>query len=164
MASIPALDKSKRLSYVLVYVPGPNRREHGRQWGALASIMAMVAVSLVACGTPEGSTVQRLRTAVAVYAQGTVEPTEQQIEALFARLDADIAALRADAASDPGGDAEARAKALQDERLALWRAYVEAKVERLRGMAERALRDSGKQIGQGIEEAGRRVQESTQKP
>jgi len=125
--------------------------------------IVLVAVSLVACGRPEPPTAHRLRAAVAAYTLAKPDPTEQQVDALFAQLDADVAALRAEAASNPDGEAGTRAQALQAERLELWQVYVKAKVERLRGTAERALRDLGKQVGQGVEEAGRRVQESMEK-
>jgi HEAT repeat protein len=118
-----------------------------------------VFVTLPGC-PPDFPTEARLRAAVAAYVEGKVEPTEAQIDALFARLDADIAALRAEAATDPNGDAAKRAQALQEERTRLWRTYLEAKLARVRNAAGRALRDLGKEMGKGIEEAGRRMQES----
>jgi hypothetical protein len=123
----------------------------------------LLAGVLAACAPSGPPTIERLRLAVAVYAQGKPQPTEQQVDALFAQVDADVAALRADAA-DGSDDARSRAETLQRERTELWGTYVKAKVERLRRTAEGALRDLGKQVGQQIEDAGRQVQESMERP
>jgi hypothetical protein len=124
---------------------------------------ALAVVIGLGCERGERATIEELRTAITAYAAGESAPSEAQIDALFARLDADIAALRAEAATNQTTDAGERAAALQRERFALWQTYVKAKVERLRGAAENTVRDVGKQIGQGLEEAGRRIQESMQK-
>jgi len=125
---------------------------------------AVLAIAVgTACGRGEPATLERLQAAIADYAAGKVAPSEAQIDALFAQLDADIAALRAEAAAKEGTNAGERAEALGRERFALWQTYVKAKVERLRGIAESTVRDVGKQVGQGLEEAGRRIQESMQK-
>jgi hypothetical protein len=135
--------------------------------GLAASLAVLVLPLLGACGSSEPATIERLRAAMADYAAGKPEPTEERIAALFAQVDADVAALRAEAAAMEGTartEAESRARALQEERLALWQAYVKAKVDRLRGAAEDTVRDLGKQLGQGIEEAGRAIRESMEKP
>lgn len=128
-----------------------------------SSLAALVVALLGACGSSGQATIERLRAAVGEYAAGKTEPTEEQIAALFAQVDADVAALRAEAAASEGEartEAESNARALQQERLELWQQYVKAKVDRLRGAAEDTVRDIGKQIGQGIEEAGRAIRES----
>jgi hypothetical protein len=130
------------------------------------SLVALVVALFGGCGSSERATIERLRAAVESYAAGKAEPTEEQIAALFAQVDADVAALRAEAAASEGKartEAESGASALQQQRLELWQQYVKAKVDRLRGAAEDTVRDIGKQIGQGIEEAGRAIRESMEK-
>jgi len=134
----------------------------GRAVRAVAGVAAALVVA-AGCGRGGPATIERLRAAVAAYAAGQPEPSEAQIDGLFAQLDADIAALHAEAAANPAANAGERTKALERERFALWQAYVKARVERLRGATESAIRDVGKQIGQGLEEAGRRIQESMEK-
>lgn len=123
----------------------------------------LLAVTLAACGGRGAGTIERLRTAVDDYVQGKPEPSEQQLDALFAQVDADIAALRARAAAAVGAEraaTEERAKALTQERLSLWQTYMKARIERLRRVAEQTVREAGKQIGQEIEEAGRAIREA----
>ena len=100
---------------------------------------------------------------MADYEARKSEPTEPQIDALFAQVDADIARLRADAAADPRSSAASEAAELQRRSTELRRRYVAARVERLRGAAEDTVRDVGKEIGRSLEEAGRRMQESMDK-
>jgi hypothetical protein len=133
----------------------------GRAVRGVAGV-ALALVVAAGCGRGAPATIERLRAAVAAYAAGQPEPSEAQIDALFAQLDADIAALRAEAAANPAANAGERTQALERERFALWQTYVKARVERLRGATESAIRDVGRQIGQGLEEAGRRIQESMQ--
>jgi len=133
----------------------------------VASLGVLLVPLLGACGPSEPTTIERLRTAVEDYAAGRPESTDERIAALFAQVDADVAALRAEAAAAEGvarTEAESKARALQQQRLELWQVYVKAKVDRLRGAAEDTVRDLGKQLGQGIEDAGRAIRDSMEKP
>src|SRR5262249_38463001 len=76
------------------------RRAVQRVVGPLVLVLAIVAVS---CSKPEAPrTADELRTAIDGYRQSKPDATPDRIEALFARLDADIAKLRADAAAERG--------------------------------------------------------------
>jgi hypothetical protein len=129
---------------------------------AALAIVAGVALAL-GCGEQHQAAIERLEAAVAAYVAGKPEPTEPQIDALFAQVEADVAALRAEAAADPRSGAAASAAELQRRSMAQRQRYVAAKVERLRAAAEDAFRDVGKEIGRALEEAGRRMQESMEK-
>jgi hypothetical protein len=131
----------------------------------LACVFVLAAP--LGCGERGDTAIERLRHGVGAYVRGESEPTEQQIDAWFAQVDADVAELRADAATETGEERaalEEEARAMQQERLSLWQTYVKARVERLRGIADSTVRDIGKQIGQGLEEAGRAIRESMEKP
>lgn len=127
-----------------------------------ALLVAVAAATAFACGEMrrEPAAIERLRAAVADFVAGKPTPAEPEIDALFAQVDADVAQLRAEAAADPSSDAAARADAMRGERFALWQTYVKGKIERLRRAAEDTVRAVGKQMGQGVEEAGRQMQES----
>jgi len=58
------------------------------------------------------------------------------------------------------GDLDARARRLEDERTALRQAYLRARLERLGSAAGETLKGVGEQIGQGLEDAGRKLRES----
>jgi hypothetical protein len=130
---------------------------------ALALAVVVAGVAGIGCRDQAHRAIERLETAVADYEAGKSEPTEPQIDALFAQVDADTAKLRADAAVDPRGGAGSEAAELQRRTTELRRRYVAARVERLRGAAEDTVRDVGKEIGRSLEEAGRRMQESMEK-
>lgn len=131
---------------------------------AIRAVVGSLLIAALGAACSGQAAVERLRAALADYASGKPAPTEPEIDALFAQVDADIAVLRAKEAANPETDAGARAAALQRERLALSQTYLQAKMERLRGAAENVVRDVGKQVGQGLEAAGRRIQESMQTP
>ena len=62
-----------------------------------------LAVAMLSeCSKPVAPrTEDELRAAIEAYRQGKPEATQERIEALFARLDAEIATQRADAAAKP---------------------------------------------------------------
>jgi hypothetical protein len=119
---------------------------------------------LAACSRPEAPrTADELRAAIADYDQGKPGASEERITALFARLDADIAARRADAAAEPAGSREQLAQqvaTLEQERRALQEAWIAARLKRVGNTAGEALRGLGETIGRGLEDAGRRLRES----
>ena len=134
-----------------------------RAISALASAVIVAGVAGIGCRDQAHRAVERLEAAVADYEAGKSEPTEPQIDALFAQVDADAAALRADAAADPRSGADSEAAELQRRTTELRRRYVAARLQRLRGAAEDTVRDVGKEIGRSLEEAGRRMQEQMEK-
>src|SRR5262249_30349450 len=98
------------------------------------------------------------------YRKGKPDASPEHIDALFARLDSDIATLRADAAAKPAPAGEAAAQqvaALEKERRDLREAWISARLARLGATAGEALRGLGESIGRGLEDAGKRLQEST---
>jgi hypothetical protein len=100
------------------------RRRRARWLGAF--------VLLVACGRDGGRTVHELRVAIEQY-RTHAEATDDRVQALFARLDGDIAALRAESAGADGAAHEAlvtRVDALEHERAALRAALAEARARR----------------------------------
>jgi hypothetical protein len=121
-----------------------------------------VALAVATACQREPATVGRLESAIADYAGGMPTPSPAEIDALFKQLDADIAVLRAEAAKAPDSDAGMRADALQRRRTALWQQYVQAHVQRARAATENVVRSVGKQVGQNLEDAGRRIQDAIQ--
>jgi hypothetical protein len=118
---------------------------------------------LAACGDPGARTAEDLRKEIAAYQRADSAASEERIAALFARLDAELAALRADElAKAPNERAEItrRREALAAERRELQGAYVQARMARLGVAAEEALRGMAEQLGRGLEDMGRALRES----
>src|ERR1044072_3533752 len=89
----------------------------------------VLALLLAACGQPK--TAEDLRNEIAAYERAEPKANEERIAALFAKLDAEIAALRADELSKAPadrGDVTARREALEAERREVQTAYVKARV------------------------------------
>jgi hypothetical protein len=110
-------------------------------------------------------TVDELRVAIADYDQGKPAATEEQITALFARLDAEIAARRADEAAASPASREPITRevtTLETQRRDLQQAWIAARLKRFGNSAGDALRGLGETIGRGLEDAGRRLRESVQ--
>jgi hypothetical protein len=130
--------------------------------------VALLAVATAAaCGAREAPTADRLDAAIAAYARGDDHDVEQRIDALFVRLDADVAAARADAAEAQGEArtaADARVRDLERRRRELAEAYLQARIDRFGNAAADTIRDLGRKIGEGIEDAGRRIRESLGEP
>ena len=127
-------------------------------------LVLLALIPLAACSRPEEPrTTDELRAAIADYDQGKPGATEERITALFARLDAEIAARRADAAAQPAASREPlvqQTATLEQERRDLQQAWIEARLRRVRATAGEALRGLGESIGRGLEDAGRRLRES----
>lgn len=130
------------------------------------TLLTCVAIALleVGCSRPGRQTTEELRAQIEAYQRGD-EVSEDRITALFARLDAEIATLRAEEAETaPSGRAEvtARREKLEEDRRTLQSEYLKARVARLGDAATKALKSVGDQIGQGLEEAGRKMREASQ--
>jgi hypothetical protein len=129
------------------------------------TILLPALLAAVACSSqPEAPrTADELRTAIAGYQQGEPEATEDRINALFARLDADIAARRADAAGASASKREPLLRdveALEQQRRELQQAWITARLTRVGATAGDALRGLGESLGRGLEDAGRRLREA----
>ncbi len=128
-----------------------------RGWVALA-------LAVAACAPSATSTPAALRDEIAAYERADPAASEDRIKALFAKLDAEIAALRADELSAAAADRPALAakrEALATERTDLQASYVKARVKRLGVAADEALRGMADQLGRGLEDAGRALREGT---
>jgi len=101
----------------------------GRSGRAFAAL-----VLAAACSSGPPPLREQVRRAVTAHARGDAEATQDHVQALFARLDAEIARMQAasPAATKPGGGLSAW-KALQNERYRLWTAFQVARVERGEG-------------------------------
>jgi hypothetical protein len=127
----------------------------------LALAVLVLAVAAVACSRP--STADQLRAAIDDYRQDKNGVTAPQVDALFAKLDAEIAAQKADAAAKPANaraDDERRIAAAEAERTHLVEQYASAGLERLGRAAGEAARGVGDAIGKGLEDAGRALRDS----
>ena len=125
----------------------------------------VVLVAMTACGQPSAThTAEQLRAAIAAYKRGDTGVTEDQIAALFAKLDAEVATARADELSKPVGeraDLTKRRESLEADRRDLQGEYLQARVTRLGVQAQDALKDMADQLGRGLEDMGRSLRESS---
>lgn len=129
---------------------------------AIAALLGL-AVALGVAGCSRTTAIDELRNAIAAYGQGTPEATAEKIDALFAQVDADVAALRARAATQEGdarASAEQEADDLARQRRELHAEYLKARFARAGDAAGQALQSAGEAIGKGIEEMGRKIRES----
>ena len=134
---------------------------------ALRLGMALIAAAALAgCSKPAAPrTADELRTAIEDYKQGKPEATQERIEALFARLDAEIATRRADVAATPAASRDAATQqvaALEQDRRDLQQQWIAARLARAGATAGEVLRGLGESLGRGMEDAGRRLRDSMQ--
>ena len=125
------------------------------------------AVVLAACGSGPTRHTETLREEIAKYERADAGASEERIAALFAQVDADVAALRAEELAKPAGErAELtrRREALAAERRELQAVYVRARVARLGVAAEEALRGLTDQLGRGLEDMGRTLRREEAAP
>jgi hypothetical protein len=128
-----------------------------RRLGVLA-----LGLVLVGCGgSPDAA--EDVRSAIAAYREHPDEATAAEVEARFARLDANIAERRAEAARADADDrpaAETEVAALERTRGELRREYVAVRMQAVGNAAGEALKEMGRSIGEGLEEAGRKLREA----
>jgi hypothetical protein len=135
--------------------------ERVMRWRRMAVV---VLVALAACGRSGPRTAERLRDDIAAYQRGDAGVTEDRIASEFAKLDAEIASLRADELSRPEADRAELAKrreGLEADRRDLLGEYVQARVARLGVEAQDALKGMADQLGRGLEDMGRSLRESS---
>lgn len=131
----------------------------------VVGLVVLGLLPLAACSRPETPrrTADELRAAIEDYRHAEPEATEERVAALFARLDADVAARRADVAEAPAASREPLARelaAVEQERRELQQAWVAARLARAGATAGDALRGFGETLGRGLEDAGRRLREA----
>lgn len=125
--------------------------------------VAVLVLAAVAAACSRPSTADELRAAIEDYRQDKNGVTPPQIDALFAKLDAEIAARRADAAAKPANaraDDDRRIAAAEAERSRLVEEYASAQLTRFGRAAGEAARGVGDAIGKGLEDAGRALRDS----
>lgn len=126
----------------------------------------VVALVIAACGRATSNTPAELRDEIAAYERADPAANEDRIASLFAKLDAEVAALRADemaAAPADRGPLTAKREALAAERTELQTTYAKARVTRLGNAADKAIRGMADQLGRGLEDAGRALREGATK-
>ncbi len=128
---------------------------------ALGGLVA-IALTVAGCGSAPHAA-DDVRTAIAAYRAHPDDATAAEVEARFARLDAEIAERRADAARADEEDRpadEAEIAALERTRGELRREYLSVRMQAVGHAAGDALKEMGRSIGEGLEEAGRKLREA----
>jgi hypothetical protein len=126
------------------------------------AVVGMVLLGLTACGS-RPDTAADVRSAIAAYREKPDEARAAEVEARFARLDADIADRRAEAARADADDRpaeEAAVAALEKTRGELRSEYLSVRMQAVGNAAGDALKAVGRSIGEGLEEAGRKLREA----
>lgn len=129
--------------------------------GRLACAVALIAA--IGCQDPAGRVADRLRADIAAYAKDPSDAHRAEIEADFARMDAEIAALRADAAQKSGSarePTERQIAALERTRDDLHGEFLRTEARLVGDATKKAVRSVGEEIGRGLEEAGKRMREA----
>jgi len=132
---------------------------------ARGRLIVLSGLLLVACTKPVPRTTEELGAAITAYEHGEAGVTDARIDALFARLDADIAALRAEELAEPEdarSEFSAQRAALEGERRGLQEAYLKARVTRLGTAARKTIDALSDQVGRTLEDAGRSLREAAQ--
>jgi len=129
----------------------------------IAALLAVVlAAPLVGCSRPKGAETEgRIAAQIEQYRREPSDELAARIDASFARLDAEIAELRADAQGKTGEARtadEARAEELSEKRAALRKEYYGARVETAAEAAKGAAKKLGESLGKALEQAGEKLQ------
>lgn len=136
--------------------------------GGGAGIVALalaLGLGIAMAGCSRTPTSDELRSAIEAYAKDAPEATAEKIDALFAKLDAEIAGLRAEAVQKDGearSATEQEADDLAQQRRDLHGAYLKARFARVGDAAGKALESAGEAIGKGVEDMGRKLRESAE--
>ena len=124
----------------------------------------VVALVLAAgCQSAGERAATRLRADLAAYAAEPSDARRAQVDADFARLEAEIAALRAKATRQEDAKrsrTQAEVASLERTRDDLRADYLHAQARAVTDAAEKAMRSVGESIGRGIEEAGKRIRDA----
>lgn len=128
--------------------------------------MLFLLLIALACGPgPAERAADRVRNDIAAYAKEPNEARRADVDAGFARLDAEIAALRAEAAKQESAErtrTQERVAGLERTRDDLRADYLHAQAQAVTDAAKDTVRSVGESIGRGLEEAGKRLREAAQ--
>ena len=131
-------------------------------WRRACLVSTLVVAA--ACRHHAEATTEELRSQIEAYERGDTAATDDRIAALFARLDAEISSMKAEELEQPPdrrAELAQRRSGLETQRRDLQTAYLQARVKRLGVAADDALRSLGEQLGRGLEDAGRKLRESS---
>lgn len=123
----------------------------------------LAAVVMTGCGGGHPCGVEHVEETLAAYREDPSPAAAADVEAAFARLDAEIASLRAEALREDEDDREeidARVAELEARRSALRRESIDAGMHAAGAAASDALRTIGESLGKQLEEAGRKLREA----
>lgn len=132
----------------------------------IAFLSGLLAAFLMTgcCGGERASAdVEHVEETLAEYRHDPSPAAAADVEAAFARLDAKIAAMRAEALredEDDRAELDARVAELEARRSALRRESVDAGMRAAGAAAGDALRNIGESLGKQLEEAGRKLREA----
>lgn len=129
----------------------------------LSGLLAAFVMTGCCGGDRASHDVAHVEEALAEYRDDPSPAAAAEVDAAFARLDAKIAALRAEALredEDDRAEIETRIAELDARRTALRRESVDAGMKAAGAAAGDALRSIGESLGKQLEEAGRKLREA----
>lgn len=139
----------------------PDRRRC-RSLLLVSLLLAAVAVLPAACSRPTDIPAE-IEAQIEAYRKEPSDAQQSRIEASFAKLDAEIAQMRADAEAKTGAakeDALAKADALSARASELRKSWYGARFGAASDAAKEAVKQLGATIGKGIESAGKKMQDA----
>lgn len=129
----------------------------------LASLLlAALALLPAACSRPTDIPAE-IQAQIEVYRKEPSDALQTRIEASFAKLDAEIAEMRADAETKTGtakDETLAKADALSARASELRKSWYGARFGAASDAAKNAVKQLGVTIGQGIESAGQKMKDA----
>lgn len=134
-------------------------RRHRRRRLLAALLLAALVVWPVACARSTDLPAQ-IAAQIEAYRNEPSDALQSRIEASFAKLDAEIAEIRADAETGTGaakGDALAKADALSARASELRKSWYGARFAAAGEAAKNAVKQLGVTLGQGLESAGAKM-------
>jgi Skp family chaperone for outer membrane proteins len=137
----------------------PDRRPRRRHL-TLAALLLAVLVSLPAACSRSTDLPAQIDAQIQAYRAEPSDALQSRIEASFAKLDAEIAELRADAETRTGAakdDALAKADALSARAGELRKSWYGARFAAAGEAAKNAVKQLGVSLGQGLESAGQKM-------
>lgn len=134
-------------------------RRRCRSYVLAVLLLAGIALLPVACSRPTDLPAE-IEAQVEAYRKEPSDALQSRIEASFAKLDAEIAEIRADADTKTGAakdEALAKADALSARASELRKSWYGARFGAASDAAKEAVKQLGATIGKGIESAGQSV-------
>lgn len=134
-------------------------RHRHRSLLLLALLLAAIAVLPAACSRPTDIPAE-IEAQITAYRKEPSDALQTRIEASFAKLDAEVAQLRADAEAKTGAARDeilAQADALATRASELRKSWYGARFGAASDAAKEAVKQLGVTIGKGIESAGEKM-------